>query len=319
MSWTLEEGIMAGVRIGLLAAALALGAGAAWAQDIAMPDNRAFPESITSTRGGDVILGSMGNGGVYRAKRGEAAASLWIDPKVSGITFMAGVLADDATSTLYACSGMGGAPPEQAAQKSAIRLFDLRTGAAKASYPMPYGAKSFCNDFAVDKAGNVDVTDTVGGAIHRLKPGGTALEEWVKDAKLAGADGIAIGGDGNVYVNSVFASKLFRVAVNKDGSAGAITELTPSMKMNQPDGLRALGGMRFLQAEGGAGRIEVVTISGDAATITPIKENEPGLTAMTVARGKVFALNGKMNYMRDKALQGQDPGPVKAEAVALPK
>ena len=310
---------MAGIRIGLLAAALTLGAGAAWAQDIAMPDNKAFPESITSTKAGDVIFGSAGTGGIYRAKASETAASLWIDPKVSGISFMLGVFADDATNTLYACSGANGAPPEQAAQKSAVRAFDLKTGAAKASYPMPYGAMSFCNDFAVDKAGDLYVTDTIGGALHRLKKGASALEVWIKDAKLAGADGVAIGGDGNVYVNSVFASKLFRIEPNKDGSAGAITELTPSTKMNQPDGLRALGGMRFLQAEGGTGRIEVVTIAGDAATITPIKENETGLTAMTVARGKVFALNGKLNYMRDKALQGQDPGPFKAEAVDLPK
>ena len=159
----------------------------------------------------------------------------------------------------------------------------------------------------------------MGGAVHRLKKGGTALEEWIKDPKLAGADGVAVGGDGAVYVNSVFASKLFRVAVNKDGSAGAVTELIPSMTMSQPDGLRALGGLRFLQAEGGTGRIDLVTISGDAATITPIRQNEPGLTAMTVARGMVWALNGKLNYMRDKTLQGQDPGPVGAEALDLPK
>ena len=311
---------MTSIRIGLLtAAAAALVAGVAQAQDISMPENRAFPESITSDKAGDIIIGSMGNGGVYRAKAGSDAATLWIDPKVSGITFMAGVFADDATNTLYACSGLNGAPPDQAAQKSAVKAFDLKTGAAKASYPMPYGAMSFCNDFAVDKTGNVYVTDTVAGAVHRLKKGGSALEVWIKDAKLAGADGVAVGGDGNVYVNSVFQNKLFRIPVAKDGAAGAITELTPSSKMSSPDGLRSLGGMRFLQAEGGNGRIEVVTVSGDTATITPIKENEPGLTAMTVARGQVFALNGKMNYMRDKALQGQDPGPVKAEAVALPK
>lgn len=311
---------MTSIRIGLLAAAaVALGAGVAQAQDVSMPDNRAFPESITSDRAGDIFFGSMGNGGVYRAKAGSSAASLWIDPKVSGVTFMAGVFADDATNTLYACSGAKGAPPDQAAQKSAVKAFDLKTGALKASYPMPYGAMSFCNDFAVDKAGNVYVTDTVGGAVHRLKKGGPALEVWIKDARLAGADGVAVGGDGNLYVNSVFQNKLFRIAVAKDGAAGAITELEPSSKMNQPDRLRSLGGMRFLQAEGGAGRIEVVTVSGGSATITPIKQNEPGLTAMTVARGKVFALNGKLNYMRDKALQGQDPGPIKAEAVDLPK
>ena len=313
---------MTSKRAGLLAG-MALGAGlcagAAMAQDIAMPDNRAFPESITSDKAGNVIFGSSGNGGVYRAKPGSNTAELWIDPKVSGITFMLGVLADDASGTLWACSGANGAPPDQAAQKSAVRAFDLKTGAAKASYPMPYGAMSFCNDFATDKAGNLYVTDTIGGAVHRLKKGASALEVWLKDAKLAGVDGVAVGGDGNVYVNSVFANKLFRITANKDGSAGPITELTASLKMGAPDGLRSLGGMRFLQAEGGAGRIAVVTIAGDNATITPIKENEPGLTAMTVARGKVWALNGKMNYARDKALQGQDPGPVKAEAVDLPK
>ncbi|HEY4032045.1 MAG TPA: hypothetical protein VGM25_16990 [Caulobacteraceae bacterium] len=307
---------MTGIRIGFMAAALAMAGGAAFAQDITVNDTRVFPESITSTKGGDVIFGSMGKGGVYRAKAGSNTADLWIDPKVSGITFMAGVFADDASNTLYACSGMGGAPPEQAAQKSAVRAFDLKTGAAKGSYPMPYGAKSFCNDFAVDKAGNLYATDTVGGAVHRLKKGGTALEEWAKDAKLAGADGIAMGGDGNLYVNSFQTHKMFRIAIAKDGSAGAITELTPSLTLNQPDGLRALGGLRFLQAEGGNGRIDLVTVSGDKAQITPIKEHEPGLTAMTVARGKVWVMNAKLSLMRDKT---QDPGVFEAEPVDLPK
>ena len=295
-----------------------LGAGSALAADqITVNDTRVFPESITSTKAGDVIFGSMGKGGVYRAKSGETSATLWIDPKVSGITFMAGVFADDRSGTLYACSAAPGSP--QAVEKSAVRTFDLKTGAAKASYPMPYGAGSFCNDFAVDKAGATYVTDTIGGAIHRLKTGAAGLEVWIKDAKLAGADGIAIGGDGNVYVNSVTAGRLFRVAVNKDGSAGAITELQPSLKLDKPDGMRSLGGLKFLQAEGGAGRIAEVTVSGDTATITPIKQNQPGLTAMTVARGKVWALNAKLNYMQDKTLAGQDPGPFTAEAVDLPK
>jgi sugar lactone lactonase YvrE len=296
-----------------------LGAAGARAQSITVDDTRVFPESITSDKAGNVIFGSMGKGGVYRAKAGETTATLWIDPKVSGITFMAGVYADDASGTLYACSGAVGAPPEKAAQMSAVRTFDLKTGAAKASYPMPYAAKSFCNDFAVDKAGAAYVTDTIAGAVHRLKKGAAALEVWIKDDKLAGADGVAVGGDGNVYVNSVTAGRLFRVAVNKDGSAGAITELTPSIKLDRPDGMRAMGGMRFLQAEGGAGRIAVVTVSGDSATITPIKENSPGLTAMTVARGKVWALDAKLPYMQNPALKDKDPGPFAAVAVDLPK
>jgi sugar lactone lactonase YvrE len=298
--------------------AIAMGASAAHAQTVTVNDTLVFPESITSTKAGDIIFGSMGNGGVYRAKAGENTATLWIPSAVSGITFMAGVYADEPSNTLYACSGAVGAPPEKAAQMSAVRTFDLKTGAAKASYPMPYAAKSFCNDFAVDKAGVAYVTDTIGGAVHRLKKGASALDVWLKDDKLAGIDGIAVGGDGSLYVNSVTAGKMFRIAVNKDGSAGAITELTPSMKLDKPDGMRALGGMKFLQAEGGAGRIAVVTVAGDTATVTPIKEGVPGLTAMTVTRGKVWALNAKLAY-RNPPLKGQDPGPFTAEAVDLPK
>jgi sugar lactone lactonase YvrE len=301
-----------------LAGLIALGATGARAQTITVADTLVFPESVTSDKAGNVIFGSMGNGGVYRAKAGENTATLWIPSSVSGITFMAGVYADDASNTLYACSGAAGAPPEKAAQQSAVRTFDLKTGAAKASYPMPYAAKSFCNDFAVDKAGNAYVTDTIGGAVHKLKKGGSALEVWLKDDKLAGIDGIGIGGDGNLIVNSVTAGKMFRVVVNKDGSAGALTELAPSMKLDKPDGMRAIGGNRFLQAEGGAGRIAEVTVSGDTATIKPIKEGVPGLTAMTVARGKVWALNAKLAY-RNPPLKGQDPGPFTAEAVDLPK
>ena len=120
--------------------------------------------------------GSISVGGDSSATGGSTSET----PKLPGIPdnengIMFEKYADDATNTLWACSGMGGAPADQAATKSAIRAFDLKTGAAKAAYPMPYGAKSFCNDFAVDKAGDLYVADTVGGAIHRLKKGGETV------------------------------------------------------------------------------------------------------------------------------------------------
>ena len=49
----------------------------------------------------------------------------------------------------------------------------------------------------------------------------TALDVWTVDPMLlAGADGLALLADGNLYINSVTQSTLLRIDVNSDGSAG---------------------------------------------------------------------------------------------------
>lgn len=295
-----------------LAAAAARAAGPA---PILIDDQNVFPESMTATSAGDLIIGSSGRGAIYRAKAGASTATVWIDPKVSGIAALLGVYADEPTRTLYACSAALGAAPDKADSLSALRAFDLVTGAAKASYPMPGGAKALCNDIATTRDGTAYVSETLGGRVLRLKRGAPALEVWIQDERLKGVDGIAIGGDGAVYVNTVTTGHMFRIPIAADGSAGQITQLMPSAPLAGPDGLRSLGGLRFLQAENRAGNIEVVTVSGDQATITPIKTGEAGLTSAAVARGVVWAINAKFAYRSDPNLKGKDPNPFTVEPV----
>ena len=297
-------------------AAVSLGAIAhAAPQPVTIDDKGVFPESMTATASGDLIVGSSAKGTIYRAKAGASKADIWIDPKTSGISGLLGVFADDKSRTLYACSAALGAPPDKADALSALRLFDLNTGAAKAAYPMPGGAKALCNDIAVAKDGSAYVSDTLGGQVLVLRPGAKALETWIKDAKLGFIDGIAIGGDGAVYVNTVTTGHMYRIAMGPGGAAGEIAELTPSVKLGGPDGLRSIGGLRFLQAENGVGRISLVTVSGTTATVTPLKEGEPGVTAMALAHGQVWAINAKMAYRRDPALKDKDPNPFLIEPV----
>ena len=301
-------------------AAVGLGAIAHAAQPITIDDTGVFPESMTATQSGDLIVGSSAKGGVYRAKAGAFKAELWIDPATSGMKGLLGVFADDKTHTLYVCSAALGAPPGQGDALSALRTFDLSTGAAKAAYPMPGGAKALCNDVAITRDGTVYVSETIGGQVLVLKKGASALATWVKDPKLGFVDGIAIGGDGQVYVNTVTTGHMYRIPIAADGSAGAIEELTPSVKLGGPDGLRAIGGNRFLQAENGVGRVSLVTITGTTATVTPIKEGEPGVTAMALVKGVVWAIDAKMRYRRDPAFKDKDPNPFLIEPVgALPK
>ncbi len=307
------------MKIATLAACLAaLGLGSvahAATQPVTIDDTNVFPESMTATASGDLIIGSSAKGAIYRAKAGASKAELWIDPKTSGIAALLGVFADDKSHTLYACSVAFGAPPDKADQLSALRLFDLNTGAAEAAYPMPAGAKALCNDIAVAKDGSAYVSDTLGGQVLVLKKGAAALATWIKDPRLGFIDGIAIGGDGAVYVNTVTTGHMYRIAMGPGGVAGEITELQPSVKLGGPDGLRSLGGLRFLQAENGVGRISIVTVSGTTATVTPLKEGEPGVTSAASVHGQVWAINAKMAYRRDPALKGKDPNPFIVEPI----
>ena len=119
---------------------------------IALPGERAFPESITSARDGTLFVGRLGEGGIIRADPRTGAAAVFVAPGAAGSRSITGVFADEASGTLWACSNdlsaLGG-PSSSGDSRSALKGFDLRTGAAKRSIPLP-GPHAFCNDIAVD-------------------------------------------------------------------------------------------------------------------------------------------------------------------------
>jgi len=95
--------------------------------------------------------------------------------------------------------------------------FDLATGDGKFSALFP-GKTNLCNDMTVASDGTLYVTNSLTPQILQLKPGSKTLDVWVEDQQFqppsgAGLDGIAIGGDGNIYVNTFNGGKFFRVEV----------------------------------------------------------------------------------------------------------
>jgi sugar lactone lactonase YvrE len=293
---------------------------AAAPQQINIPGERVFPESLTSTKDGTIYIGSLAQGTIYRVAKGSSTAEPWIKPGTNGMLSVLGVLADEKSGTLWACSSdlsaMGIALPGE--KQVALKAFDLATGAPKGSFPLP-GSGSLCNDIAIGHDGSAYVTDSLHPRILRLKPGAEALEVWVENPVFGTGgpmlDGIAFG-HGGLYVNTYQGGKLFRVALHKDGSAGAVTELKPSSPLDHPDGLRPLGGGRFLMIEG-AGRLDRVTIKGDEAEIDVLKD---GLNVpVSVARvgNTAYALEGQLNLLFDPAKKGEQPQPFRAVAVSL--
>jgi sugar lactone lactonase YvrE len=289
--------------------AAAIGLSAASLTEVTIHEDKPFPESLSSTSDGSLYIGSLAKGEVLKAAKGAATAEVWIKPGTNGLQRVLGVLADPKSGTLWVCSSK--LPPQGA--PTALKSFDLKTGAVKGSYDFP-GDNTLCNDIAIGPDGTAYATDTIVGSILRLKKGAAALDVWAKDAKLAGIDGIAFGDNSTIYINTVTTGHLFRIPVGKDGAAGAIAQIQPSQELSRPDGMRPLGKNEFLLIEG-AGRLDHVTVNGDNAKIEVLKDGFNGPTAVTRVGDTAWVLEGKLNYMQDPKLKDQDPGPFKVYAV----
>jgi len=301
------------------AALLALAAAAYAAEpvrEITLPGTRVFPESITSTSDGTLIVGSLGHGNVSRIAPGKTTAEEWIKPGTGGLNQVLGVFADEKDKTLWVCSNN----LEKKGEATAVMVFDLKTGAVKGSYPLP-GADALCNDVAVAPDGTAYIADTRQAKVWMLKRGAKALEPAAADPLLAGADGLAFGEPTILYVNSVTAGKLLRVDLGADGKAKSVTELKLPRPLERPDGMRAIGKNRLLLAEN-SGKMSVVTFEGaglqtvDLKTLKEGLESTPGVTA---TRGMAWIVEGKLNYRNDPAFKDKDPGTFKMYAVPLAK
>jgi sugar lactone lactonase YvrE len=312
------------VREGLLTACsllfLATAAGAAPAP-IDLPGEKLHPESVSITPDGTAYISSMG-GGVVRASLKTGKAEQWIAPGAFGSGAQFGVFADTKNKLLWTCTNDFSARGVTVAGSDAgsvIKAFDLKTGKGKLSLPMP-GDKPVCNDFAVAKDGTVYVTDTAHPLLLRWRPGATALEVWAQDPVLGGGiDGIAIGGDGAIYLNNVRNGDLFRIDVAAGGTPGKVTKLTPSRPLTSPDGMRSMGGSTLVVAES-KGQITLVTVKGDQAEVQTLAEGITSPTGVDAHGGAVWYVQAQLGWLFSGGKAGTAPTlPFRLTPVPLPK
>jgi sugar lactone lactonase YvrE len=283
------------VSLGSRAAMLALVNLAWWAlpaaaqdrSEITIEDASAAPENLTSTQDGTVFFGSTTKGTIYRALPDKSQAVAWIQGDKAKLTTVLGLLADEKSNTLWVCDNARfgrGTPP---AGLPALRSFDLTTGEAKGTYGAPGGG--VCNDVAIAADGTAYTSDTFGGRVLRLKPGGKELEVWASGPELRGVDGLSFLADGSLYVNLIFNGKLLRIPVKEDGTAGPVVEIKTSAPFSRPDGLRTSGPKSLLQAEGG-GRLTEITVNGDKAEVRVLKDGLSGSLGVTQFGTTAFVL-----------------------------
>ena len=243
---------------------------AASAAEILIVDAKSQPESLTVAPGGILFVGSASTPFVYKVRPGSTTAEKFVDASAEGAgTFFFGMLADAATNTLWTCQLTPVPDTTPVRRHTALRGFDLTTGAPKIRWNLP-GDDSTCNDFAIGPDKALYITDTANGKIYRLPAGASTAELYLAHRTLNGIDGITFL-DGTLYVNNVVFNKLYRIPVDASGKPGQPVDIWMDQPVQGPDGMRAANGKLFV-AENGSGQIDVLTINGDKASVTVLKD-----------------------------------------------
>lgn len=279
---------------------------------IILPGDRFFPEGITVTSDGTFFIGSMEEGSIVRALPGAAQAEPFIEPGANGLVSVLGLYADEKRGLLWACSADAGNGKLAGTAPVGVKAFDLHTGEARGSYDFPGGG--FPNDLTIDAAGNLYTTDSWTPRILRLPAGGSALEEWINDPQL-GPDKWSLNGidfdknSGVIYVVNQLLGKLFRIAVEADGRAGAVTLIETSLPIRRPDGLKVINPDTLATAEGGAGGMAVIKVSGDTAEVTVISEGLDDVSTFAFYQGSAWVVENQGRHFWDPANTSPDAKP----------
>ncbi|HEY4338731.1 MAG TPA: hypothetical protein VGM97_02180 [Steroidobacteraceae bacterium] len=298
---------------------------------VVVDGERVFPESMASAADGSLFFGSTGNKMIYRAAPGSDKAVAFVQPGTDGLQSTFGVFADSRTGTLYACSNaFGGAPGGAPPPPATVYAFDLKTGATKGHYPFA-SAGGFCNDMATTPDGTLYATDTNNMQVEVLRKGASSLAVWSgADGSLGKKggviDGISVLGS-RIIVNELAVSKLFSIAIGKDGTAGTPVEVKLDRPISRPDGMRSFGKSAVLIVEGGdGGKLEKVTFDGNNGKVELIKQGYPdGPVAVAVVGTTAYVCEGQMSAQGGRRRPGAAAAappvlkPFKATAVEVGK
>jgi DNA-binding beta-propeller fold protein YncE len=185
-------------------------------------------------------------GSIHRRKivRVDAAgrATDFVREGQDGLLAVLGMKVDIAGRTLWAATegtlSMRGGTKDDVG-RSALVQFDLRTGSLLKKVEMrPDPAPHLFNDVALDRAGNVYVTDSEHGSVWRLPRGGRRLEPLGAVRSLEYPNGIALSSD----ESRLFVAHLAGIGVF-DLVSGARTSLphVEGLTLTDIDGLYRVG------------------------------------------------------------------------------
>jgi sugar lactone lactonase YvrE len=160
-----------------------------------IPEKDLIPEGIAhDPKTGAFFLGSIHKTKVLRIDK-TGKATDFIKSGQDGLWEVLGLKVDPATRTLWVCS-VAGAAAGEAEGSSGLFRYDADTGKLRGKHVLPGKPQPHLfNDVSFGEGGEVFLTDSAAGVIHRLKPGQDRLETFVGPGILIYPNGIAASPD----------------------------------------------------------------------------------------------------------------------------
>jgi len=277
------------------------------ADTIELPGDDFYPEGIASDAAGNLYITSIATGAVVMADSCDGEVTELIAPG-EGLVNPVGLIVVESAGALVICSSdfSFATPPS-------IDVRSIEDGSPIAQHT--FDAPGFCNDLTLDDEGNVYVTDSGGARILRvaaadLLSDGPA-QTWATDPDFMvgkgefGLNGIAFDGDSSIYVVNSAQGALHQVAIEPDGSAGAITPISIEVApLAAPDGLEWLEDGTMLVVEGGLQAVSRITLAGGSATVQVLADGFDTPTTSAMVGSDVWVVEGQLDH-----LLGFDPQP----------
>ena len=278
---------------------------------LALPGDGFFPEGVAAADG-QLFVGSLATGAIVGIDvcTGDVDE---LSPPGDPIRNAVGLRVDEERDLLWVCNSdvQYMAPPS-------IDALDLVTGERVAEHP--FADIGFCNDIALDDAGNVYATDSAGHQIHRVAAGDalsdTTTESWLFEEAFVvepgefGLNGIAFDPAGALWVSNYQLGELYRVPIEADGSAGAFELAALDDALPTPDGvLWHDGGLLVVSGGDSLASLEL----SDPVSVTPLADGLDFGTTVAVDDGVAWVAEGQLDH-----LFGIDPAPPNVPFVVVP-
>ena len=240
------------------------------------PGAKEFPEGLAVDRQGNIYVGMAPTGEIKKVTPQGTVSTFANLPKPGG-GFMLGMEFDTA-GRLYVA--MASSDPETHG------IWRVSPDGGDVELFAALETEGFPNVVTFDQAGDLYVSDTVGGGVWKIDKQGV-VRSWIVDPLLAGispvvnplgipfgANGLAFdSGDANLYVAVTEHGRIVRIPLNPDGSPGTPVVFVEDLKnIGLPDGIVFDGAGNLYVAVVGNDR--VVRISPDGS-ITTLDEGSP--------------------------------------------
>jgi plastocyanin/sugar lactone lactonase YvrE len=216
-----------------------------------------FPEGMAIDENGTLFAG-MAPTGEIREFAASGSSTTYAQLPAPGAGFLLSMEFDGTGSLFAAMSSF---------EEATHGIWKVPAGGGDGELFAALPIEGFPNALTFDANGDMFVTDTIGGAIWKIDQGGN-VTDWTSDPSLVGTLppgplGFPIGANGitfdvagkNVYVSNTDKSRIVRIPVNDDGSAG-----TASVFVEDTDNLGGPDGITF----GADGYLYVALVGSDA-------------------------------------------------------